>query len=283
MKRVVIRLVLLLSLVLTFSGCREQKHYRIGVSQCSRDDWRNKMNDEIYREIMFHPEAEVEIRSADDSNEKQIADIRYFKDNGFDIIIAAPNEAEAITPVIKEVYESGMPVIIFDRDINGDYYTASIGVDNEAIGRSAAQYAASLTGKGGRVIEIRGRHDSSPATGRHEGFVTEAARAGLEIVASAYGDWNYEDATVAADSLFNIYKDIDLVYAHNDRMAIAASEVARRHGLDLKVIGIDAAPEIGIRAVADGVIDATFFYPTEGYGLIRTALDILEGLSLIHI
>ena len=60
-------------------------------------------------------------------------------------------------------------------------------------------------------------------------------------------------------------------------MAIAASEVARRHGLDLKVIGIDAAPEIGIRAVADGVIDATFLYPTEGYGLIRTALDILEG------
>lgn len=98
------------------------------------------------------------------------------------------------------------------------------------------------------MIEIRGRHDSSPATGRHEGFVTEAARAGLEIVASAYGDWNYEDATVAADSLFNIYNDIDLVYAHNDRMAIAASEVARRHGLDLKVIGIDAAPEIGIRA-----------------------------------
>lgn len=277
MNRVITRLVLLLSLLLTFSGCREQKHYRIGVSQCSRDDWRNKMNDEIYREIMFHPEAEVEIRSADDSNEKQIADIRYFKDSGFDIIIAAPNEAEAITPIIKEVYESGVPVIIFDRDINGDYYTASIGVDNEEIGRSAARYAASLTGKNGRVIEIRGRRDSSPATGRHDGFVSEAANVGLEIIADAYGDWNYEDATVVADSLFNIYKDIDLVYAHNDRMAIAASEVARRHGLTLKVIGIDAAPEIGIRAVADGVIDATFLYPTEGYGLIRTALDILEG------
>lgn len=277
MNRVITRLVLLLSLLLTFSGCREQKHYRIGVSQCSRDDWRNKMNDEIYREIMFHPEAEVEIRSADDSNEKQIADIRYFKDSGFDIIIAAPNEAEAITPIIKEVYESGVPVIIFDRDINGDYYTASIGVDNEEIGRSAARYAASLTGKNGRMIEIRGRRDSSPATGRHDGFVSEAANVGLEIIADAYGDWNYEDATVVADSLLNIYKDIDLVYAHNDRMAIAASEVARRHGLTLKVIGIDAAPEIGIRAVADGVIDATFLYPTEGYGLIRTALDILEG------
>ncbi|MDE5692376.1 MAG: substrate-binding domain-containing protein, partial [Duncaniella sp.] len=161
--------------------------------------------------------------------------------------------------------------------INGAYYTASIGVDNEEIGRSAARYAASLTGKNGRVIEIRGRRDSSPATGRHDGFVSEAANVGLEIIADAYGDWNYEDATVVADSLLNIYKDIDLVYAHNDRMAIAASEVARRHGLTLKVIGIDAAPEIGIRAVADGVIDATFLYPTEGYGLIRTALDILEG------
>ena len=144
------------------TGCREQKHYRIGVSQCSQDDWRNKMNDEIYREIMFHPEAEVEIRSADDSNEKQIADIRYFKDNGFDIIIAAPNEADAITPVIKEVYESGLPVIIFDRDINGDSYTASIGVDNVAIGRSAARYAANLIGSNGRVLEIYGLKGSTP-------------------------------------------------------------------------------------------------------------------------
>ena len=276
MKRIVTHVLLLLSLMLA-TGCREQKHYRIGVSQCSQDDWRNKMNDEIYREIMFHPEAEVEIRSADDSNEKQIADIRYFKDNGFDIIIAAPNEADAITPVIKEVYESGLPVIIFDRDINGDSYTASIGVDNVAIGRSAARYAANLIGSNGRVLEIYGLKGSTPATDRHDGFVTEAAREGLDLVATAYGNWNYEDAAVVADSLLNIYEDIDLIYAHNDRMAIAASEVARRRGLDVKVVGIDAAPEIGIKAVADGVIDATFLYPTEGYGLVRTALDILEG------
>lgn len=92
--------------ILSLAGCSGEKHYRIGISQCSQDDWRNKMNDEIYREIMFHPEAEVEIRSADDNNDKQIADIRYFKENDFDIIIAAPNEANAITPIIKDVYES---------------------------------------------------------------------------------------------------------------------------------------------------------------------------------
>ncbi|MDE5650154.1 MAG: substrate-binding domain-containing protein, partial [Duncaniella sp.] len=98
------------------------------MSQCSQDDWRKKMNDEINREIMFHPEAVVEIRSADDSNDKQIADIRYFMDNDFDIIIAAPNEADALTPVIKEAYESGVPVVLFDRKINGDTYTAYQGV-----------------------------------------------------------------------------------------------------------------------------------------------------------
>lgn len=258
-------------------SCHREKTYRIGVSQCSADDWRNKMNEEIMREMMFHPEATVEIRSADDSNEKQIADIRYFRDNGCDIILAAPNEANAITPVIKETYESGLPVVIFDRDINGDSYTAYIGVDNRAIGRSAAQYAGNLTGAGGRVLEIQGLKGSSPTIQRHEGFAEGARQNRLDIVASAHGNWNDTDATRVTDSLLNIYKDIDLIYAHNDRMAIAASNVARRRGLHIRIIGIDAAPSIGMKAVADSVIDATFLYPTEGHQLIRTALAILKG------
>lgn len=266
-----------LFLMMTSLGCREEKHYRIGISQCSEDDWRRKMNDEIYREVMFHPEAEVEIRSADDSNEKQIADIRYFVDNGFDIIIAAPNEADAITPVIKDVYESGIPVIVFDRNINGDTYTAVQGVDNYGIGKAAAQYAHNLVGDGGKVIEIYGLTGSTPAIDRHNGFTDGAAELGLDIIGSGFGNWNYEDAALVADSLLRLHPDAGLIFAHNDRMAIAASEIARQKNLQVKVIGIDAAPEIGIKAVADGVIDATFLYPTEGYQLIRTALAILEG------
>ena len=95
--------LLILSLLCIVPSCTEPRGYRIGVSQCSQDDWREKMNDEIEREIMFHEEAEVEIRSADDSNEKQIRDIRYFADNNFDIIIVSPIEAAALTPVIKEI------------------------------------------------------------------------------------------------------------------------------------------------------------------------------------
>lgn len=259
-------------------GCAEEKKYRIGVSQCSQDDWRAKMNQEMLREAMFHDNAEIEIRSADDSNEKQIEDIRYFADNGFDIIIAAPNEAEPITPVVDEVMARGIPVVIFDRNVVGDNYTAFQGAHNDSIGYQAAQYARSLTGPDARVIEIFGNPGSTPAQERHNGF-----KAGLELypgmklVASGHGDWDYGKANDVADSLLALYPDVDLIFAHNDRMAIAAADVAARRGLDPYIIGIDAAPEIGMKAVSDGRIDATFLYPTEGYRLIRTALDILEG------
>lgn len=269
--------ILWLAALLTAAGCTDSKVYKIGVSQCSQDDWRSKMNEEINREIMFHEDAVVEIRSADDSNEKQIADIRYFADNGFDILIVSPNEAAALTPVIKEVYESGMPVVIFDRNINGDTYTARIGVNDEALGRSAAHYALHLLGKGATAIEIFGLKGSTPAEGRHNGFVREFQDNGGTLLASVPGNWNKEDAVPVVDSLLNIYPDVDLIYAHNDRMAIGASEVAHRHGRgDIRIIGIDAAPNIGIQAVADSVIDATFLYPTEGHRLIQTALAILK-------
>lgn len=282
MKRtnLIITLIFLLLAVVP-SGCRRQKTYRIGISQCSEDDWRAKMNDEVLREIMLHEDATVEIRSANDDNATQIADIKYFADNGFDIIIAAPNEAGAITPVISEVFHKGIPVIVFDRDVNGTEYTAHIGTDNEGIGSAAGRYALHLLAprtSSPRAIELYGLRGSTPAAGRHTGFTREFTDGGGVIVATGYADWNQSDAERVADSLLTLYPDIDLIFAHNDRMAIGASNVARRKGLrDIRIIGIDAAPEIGIKAVADSVIDATFLYPTEGHRLVKTALAILKG------
>ncbi len=264
--------------MLSFTGCKEEKVYKIGVSQCSQDDWRRKLNDEINREIMYHEDAEVEIRSADDDSQKQIKDIRYFVDNGFDIIIVSPNEAETLTPVIKEVYDSGIPVIIFDRNINGDSYTARIGADDEGLGKAAAHYAFSKTGVNSNAIEIYGLPGSTPAEGRHNGFTAEFTSEGGHLIGSAIANWNAEEAIHAADSLLKVHENVDVIFAHNDRMAIGASEAARKLGRDnICIIGIDAAPEIGIKAVADSVIDATFLYPTEGHRIIKTALAILKG------
>ena len=276
----IVRLLLAAVVALSAVGCRQERVWRIGVSQCSSDDWRSKMNEEILREALFHDNVRIEIRSADDSNEQQIADIRYFADHGFDIIIASPNEADALTPVISEVYAAGIPVVLFDRSIHGECYTAWQGADNREIGRSAAKMAQRLTDGACRAIEICGLPGSTPAIERRDGFADIVGSGAYEmrIVGSGHGDWNYEKGFATADSLLQRHPEANLIYAHNDRMAIAAADAARARGReDIKIIGIDAAPDIGLRAVADGVIDVTFLYPTEGHRLLRTALAVLEG------
>ena len=282
MKKIILFPLLAGALLIGASGCEKQKTYRIGVSQCASDDWRSKANDEMLREAMLHEDVSVEIRSAEDNSARQVEDIRYFADNGFDLIIASPNEEEALTPIIKDVYERGIPVVLFDREINGDSYTSRIVSDNLGIGREAGTYALNLghkLGRAPRAIELRGLPDCTPATKRHRGF-TETFTAGGGIIAgSGVANWKKEDAVRVTDSLLELYPDIDIIYAHNDRMAIGASEVCQRRGIRdrVKIIGIDAAPKIGIAAVADSTIDATFLYPTEGHLILKTAIDILKG------
>ncbi len=276
MKQFILILIAIFALV-SASSCGREKKYKIAVSQCSEDDWRKKMNDEINREVMLHDDVEVEILSADDSSKKQIEDIRYFVDNDFDILIVSPNEAAALTPIIEEVYRKGMPVIIFDRNINSNTYTARIGADDVTLGKSAAHYAFHILDKTPKAIEIYGLPGSTPADDRHKGFVEEFVGNGGTLLATAPANWKQEDAMPLVDSLLRVYPEVDLIFAHNDRMAIGASKVAEKLGKrNIKIIGIDAAPEIGIQAVSDGVIDATFLYPTEGHRLIQTALHILK-------
>ncbi|MCH5233702.1 MAG: substrate-binding domain-containing protein [Muribaculaceae bacterium] len=269
--------------LLLFAGCKEKNEpkFRIGVSQCSSDEWREKMNQEMIREMLFHDDSLIEIVSADDNNEKQIADIQSFIDRKFDLIIVAPNEAEALTPIVKKAYEAGIPVIIFDRRISEDYYTSYIDLDNKGIGYSAAQYASSLFPHNSqtKIFEITGLSGSTPAQERHRGFMEGLdSFPSLKLVASVDGEWDRGKASFLADSLLSLYPDTKLIYAHSDNMAIGVSELLKEKGReDITILGTDASPGQGMEAVRDGIIDATFIYPTEGHRIIKTAFAILEG------
>lgn len=270
--------ILLLLAIIIFAGCGEKKVYRIGISQCSSDDWRSKMNDEILREAMLHEDVEVEIRSANDDSRKQISDIEYFLKNNFDVIVVAPNEAEALTPEIQKAYGTGVPIVIFDRNINDTTYTQRIGVDNVGLGKLAGEYSAALLPGGVKVLEIYGLPSSTPAMERSQGFQEIMTEKGGLILGSAPGNWQQELGRHVADSMLRLHPEVNLIFAHNDRMAIGASEAAKAAGReDIKIIGIDAAPEIGIQAVADGQLAATFLYPTEGHIILRDAIDIAKG------
>lgn len=274
--------VAILVLACGFSSCETQSapKFKIGVSQCSADEWRDKMNAEMQREMLFHDDSYIEFQNADDNNQTQIQQIQSFIDRNFDLIIVAPNEAEALTPIIKKAYESGIPVIIFDRRIIGDSFTSYIDLDNEGIGESAAEYAHSLLGDSpSEIIEITGLPGSTPAQERHKGFVEGIQKfPSLKLVASINGRWDREMAEHIADSLLAVYPHLKLLYAHSDYMAIGAANVFKKLGrTDIKVLGTDASPGQGIEAVRDHVIDATFIYPTEGHRIIDTAFAILEG------
>lgn len=281
MKKLPIFLIISIFTVLLLGGCEEEKKYKIGISQCSSDDWRDKMNREVMLEALLYDDIEVEIRSADGDSQKQIHDLEYFVDNNFDVIVVSPNEAEVLTPEIKKIYEAGTKVIIFDRNINDSSYTQHIGVDNVGLGREAGEYAKLLVPKDLKVIEIFGLPGSTPAIDRHTGFVEELSKEeNALLLGSASGDWLQEKAQIVADSLLRIYPETNLIFAHNDRMALGARKALEAMGKekDIKVIGIDAAPDIGIKAVSEGEIDATFLYPTEGHRILREAINIVHGL-----
>ena len=260
-----------------------QKHtrYRIGVSQCSDDEWRHKMNNEIVREALFYDGVEVEIRTAKDNNRNQIADIKYFIDKKVDLLIVAPNEAAAITPVVEKAYRQGIPVVVIDRKILSDKYTAFVGADNYEIGKDVGQYILNRLHGKGKVLEITGLEGSTPAMERHKGLTDVLKEEpGIEITASVDGAWLQSVAGEKMDSVFQTNKNIDLVFAQNDRMAIGAYLSARQQQLENEMlfVGIDALPgkEYGVEQIINGVLDATFIYPTGGDKVVQVAMDILE-------
>ena len=272
----------LFSLLVFITGCKEDTpHYVIGMSQCSDDSWRHKMNDEILREAMFYDGVSVEIRSAHDDNKRQIEDIRYFIDKKVDLLIVAPNEAAPITPVVEEAFDKGIPVIMVDRKILSDKYTAFMGADNYEIGREVGNYLAAKLGGKGNIVELTGLSGSTPAMERHQGFMSAISHyPDIHLLAKADAAWEREPGRIIMDSLLKIYPKIDAVYSHNDRIAPGAFEAAQKQGREKGIVfvGIDALPGKGngVELVLDHVLDATFIYPTNGDKVLEMAMNILE-------
>ena len=272
----------LFSLLVFITGCKEDTpHYVIGMSQCSDDSWRHKMNDEILREAMFYDGVSVEIRSAHDDNKRQIEDIRYFIDKKVDLLIVAPNEAAPITPVVEEAFDKGIPVIMVDRKILSDKYTAFMGADNYEIGREVGNYLAAKLGGKGNIVELTGLSGSTPAMERHQGFMSAISHyPDIHLLAKADAAWEREPGRIIMDSLLKIYPKIDAVYSHNDRIAPGAFEAAQKQGREKGIVfvGIDAltGKGNGVELVLDHVLDATFIYPTNGDKVLEMAMNILE-------
>ena len=275
--------LLLFLLPLLLSCGSEKKRYVVGVSQCSEDVWREKLNEELRIAALYYNDVDLRISSANDDVQMQTEQINKFVDEGVDLLIVAPGQV-SISPAIDRAYENGIPVIIFDRRTRSDKYTAYIGADNKEIGSSMGEYLAGTLTDGGRILELSGLSTSSPAIERNNGFDSVVqCRPGISIVEHLSADWTEQGAFRTVDSLLSKpHNEFDCVFAHNDRMAMGARRAAEKHGLNLehiKFCGIDAMPQKGggMELVENGTLFASYTYPTRGDEVMLLAMNILEG------
>ena len=278
-------ILLWLFLILCFacSPGKKEKKYVIGVSQCSMTDiWRQSMIRDMEVEALNHPEIELVVMDASQDNDTQISQIKGFIKKKVDLLIISSNETEPVTPVAVEAYRAGIPTIILDRKINSDEYTTYIGADNYEIGRSIGMYISSLIKGETTILEIWGRRGSSSATERHQGFVDAMSIDPNVKIRELDGYWYKENAYEEVLKLDSI-EDVDIVFAHNDMMALGAREAIEERDSSLvghvEFIGVDGllGGGLGVEAVAQGKLDASFYYPTGGGVAIKVAWQILSG------
>lgn len=273
-------LIILCSLLLCSCGNKPRK-YIIGVSQCSMDAWREKLNSELQTAEYLNDSIEVRLTSADDDNDSQLSQINYFIDQGVSLLIVSPNQVNAISPALERAQQKGIPVILVDRKTQSKKYTAFIGCDNYLLGKLVGDYIAQRLNGKGRIVEIRGLDNSSPAIDRHRGFVDALnAYPDLQIVASEPGDWKEQSGSEVMKRVLSKTQDFDYVFAQNDRMAYGAYKVACEHGLKDKCrfVGVDglAGKHGGLELVRQGVLEASMLYPTKGDEVIALAMKILR-------
>ena len=271
--------------IVVFSACSDNntKKYVIGVSQCSEDIWRDKLNNELVMSTYQHDNVKLKFASANDNDKLQKQQIDQFIKERVNLLIVSPNQIHTISSVIDKAYDAGIPVILFDRKTDSEKYTAFIGADNYEAGHEMGQFIArQLNGKG-NVVEIGGLKGSSPAIERDRGF-RDALKTypDIQVVNHRYADWLQNSGEAVMDSMLKQDMKIDYVFAQNDRMAIGALQAAERNGMKIiKFVGIDALPGPGggMESVRDGRLMASYIYPTRGDLVMQLALNILEKKS----
>lgn len=273
------------TIILTLLSCSQEKEYTIGVSQCSEDIWRDEVNKELRMEAMLKQDINLIIKSVKDDSNRQIADIESFIKEGVDLIVVSPNESSALTPVISKAFQSGIPVILFDRKIQTNDYTAFIGANNYRLAYQLGTYLAERIHQNGNVVILRGLLGSTADTERYNGFMDAIKQCpGINIVAERHANYFRNQANIQMGRIIdNIGIDnIDAVFAMNDQMAAGADDAIQPYNPGKKpfIVGIDglSVPGGGLDYIGQGKIDASFIYPTGGDKIIDVAYNILNGL-----
>ena len=218
------RLVISVVSLIAFVSCNENSSpvYHIGLSQCSDDAWRQKMDEEMQRELLFHPNLRLSIRSASDNSVMQSLQIDSFIHERVDLLIVSPNEADGLTDAVSRAYDAGIPVIVADRRVHGNKYTAFIGGDNYLVGKLLAEHISRLLPRGGEFVLLRGLEGSTPDVYRYAGLKDNLPE-NITITEELRANWFRDNARQLMNDYLLTHSP-SMILAFNDRMAIGAWE-----------------------------------------------------------
>ena len=285
LQSILLSVILIMVVSMVYDCSDNRKQYLVGVSLCADKEWYGKLHRELEVMGYISDSIDVEIKSANADSRTQIAQIDSFINMGVQLLIVAPNKENDIDAAIEKAYKSGIPVILYERKIKSDNYTAFIGCDNYKIGYNMGKHIANeLKGKG-RIVEIMGRKGSTPTVARSRGF-EDALKTfpDMYIVYREYATWSEDLAGKAMARALRQTKDIDYVFAQSDIMAYGAYLAAKKIVPDnrIKFAGVDGLISVtreirGIDLVSKGILDASYLNPTSGDEVIRIAKAILYG------
>ncbi len=247
----------------------EQKdRYKVGFAQMeSNNPWR------IAETKSFHDTAEscgwdLIATDAAGSAAKQVADVDSMIAQGIDVLFLPPREEKPLIPAVKKAKAAGVPTFLVDRSVDpnaakaGEDYVAFLGSDFIDQGRRVAEWtAANFEGDKAVVVQLEGTTGSSPANDRKKGFDDAIAKdSRFTIVASQSGDFARDLGRQVMETLLQAHPDVNVVYAHNDEMAIGAIQAlelaGRKPGEDVLVVSIDGTRD-ALQAIIDGKMGVT--------------------------
>lgn len=245
----------------------------------SQDPWRQVFDRDTKDAAAKHSDQfDFEMQEANGDSVKQIGQIETFIVKKPKVLLVSAND-ESVQPAVEKAFDAGIAVILLDRSVPGDKWTAYVGGDNREIGRQAAEFMAAKMNQQGTILMIRGIAAAAPTRDRAEGFEEVMKKyPGITIIQGDDCGYERQKAQTYMERFLQSGRAFDAVYAHNDEMAIGALMAMEAARTPRKLlVGIDGCQKEVVDLILAGKMDATFKYPQPGPPAIELAAQIIDG------
>ncbi|MBN1907354.1 MAG: ABC transporter substrate-binding protein [Deltaproteobacteria bacterium] len=289
MKKIINTAIVILATILLLPGCtgsdKDDGTITVGFSQIGAESaWRVANTESIRSEAAKRPNIKLIFSDAQQKQENQIKAIRNFIAQGVDVIAFSPVVETGFEAVLREAKDAGIPVILIDRavDVQDDsLWVTFMGSDFVEEGRRAARWLIEKGYTNVKIVELQGTVGSAPAIDRKKGFEEVIKdHPGMVVIKSQSGNFTRSGGKEIMEAFLKTDgKEINVLFSHNDDMAIGAIQAIEEYGLapgkDIIIVSIDA-----VRGAFEAMIEGKLNCTVECSPLLGPQMfDAVEALA----